>query len=156
MSKFKAKIMSTKKPPYNLKSIEKINNFIVPEGYFEKFNDRLQNKMPSKREPSLLHPSNQLRWVIAASLIGFALITFAGLKYILNSNKVLVSQTTEIEAVISSQLNEYDDKQLYEIYSETAKENLSMDSPENDSIDDMVDYLLYTDLDVQSIANELF
>ena len=149
--------MSTKKTsPSNLKNIEKKNNFIVPEGYFENFNERLQNKMQPKREASLLQPGIQLRWLIAASLIGFALITFSGLIYILNDNKVLVSQTTEIEAVISSQLNEYDDKQLYEFYSETSKENISNNSFENDSIDDMVDYLLYTDLDVQSIANELF
>ena len=149
--------MSTKKTsPYSLKNIEKHNDFIVPEGYFENFNERLQQKVQSKREPSLHQPGIQIRWIIAASFIGFTLITFAGLKYIQNNNKILVSQTTEIEAVISSQLNDYDDKQLYEFYSETSKENNSEGSLENDSIDDMVDYLLYTDLDVQSLANELF
>jgi hypothetical protein len=157
MSKFKGKEMSgQKKYPSGLNNVEKRNSFSVPEGYFENFSFRLQEKLPDKKEAPEFQRSIQVRLAIAASFIGFLVITFAGIKYMLNDQKISNSQTFELADAINYRINDYDDDLLFEFYSETSVNASSEDViSEGKNVDEMLDYLLYTDLDIQLIIKEL-
>lgn len=74
--------MNKKRKSANLQdqSLQKIP-FVVPEGYFESFSERLQKRINEERESSVpvrrIFTSTRFRVALAAAVVGLALISFS-------------------------------------------------------------------------------
>jgi hypothetical protein len=161
MSKFKRLEMSEqKKYASGINGIEKKNNFSVPDGYFENFSSRLQVTIHREKEtPRLQRAIKHIfrsRLAMAASFIGLIIIAYSGIKYIIRDQSIPKTSAIEIADIINYQINEIDDNLIYDLYAETSLENSGREgSADEKNLNAMVDYLLYTDVDIQLIAKEL-
>jgi hypothetical protein len=161
MSKFKREEMpEQKKYASGIKGIEKKNSFSVPEGYFENLSSRLQvNVHREKESPQLQHVIKHIfrsRLALAASFIGLILIVYSGIKYTLGDQSTSKTPAIEIADVINYQINDIDDNMIYDLYAETSLENSGQEGSSDEKIlNAMVEYLLFTDVDIQLIAKEL-
>ena len=161
MSKFKRKEMSErKKYGSGINGIEKKNNFIVPEGYFETFSSHLQEKVHGEKEsPQPLFKIKHVllpRLALAASFVGLIIIVYSGIKYMSGNQQKSKPESVEIADVINYQINDLDDNMIYDFYAESSLENTDHEiSSDEKTLNAMVEYILSTDIDIQLIAQEL-
>jgi hypothetical protein len=149
-----------KKYEDRINDIEKKNIFSVPEGYFEDFSSRLQLKLHDEKESQHVQPGifgiSRYRLAMAASFIGLLLITYSGIKFFSGKPDNSKNQAIEIADIINYHVNDLDEKMIFDFYEETSLE----DSVQNDVSDErilneMIDYIVATDIDLQLIAQEL-
>ena len=151
MSKFKYTPMTDRKKDRSLlDNIDKTNKFIVPEGYFENFTSGLHKGIIGN-EPSVLPKHKMYRLAVAASFIGFLVIVFAGLTYILIDKKSY--SNSDIAEVVDFQIGDFDEVELYEALSEAVTVSPE-DNNEESTIEAMINYLTYSDFDVSTLADE--
>jgi len=144
----------------NLNNIEKKNNFIVPEGYFENFPSRLNGRIVREKEDFStsqgLRSFSPNKLSLAASFIGLTLLIFSGMKFLLRDKEPAGIISPVVAEITDYQINEIDDEMLFELYTETLSENQSQHvQDETEILNAMIEYLLYTDMDIGLIAQEL-
>lgn len=131
-------------PDLQHESLKK-NPFGVPEGYFESFSGRLQERIreEQKSRPPVrrIIPSHRFRVAMAAAILGLALITYPILKLtVLNSGP---SQQSDVAMMEDFYLME-DDYYLVD-YMETQEANLD----DNEAFaSQAIDYLAVNDVEM--------
>lgn len=150
-----------KKHNIHLEDIEKKNNFTVPEGYFNHFPARLNEKIKitdsagkTEFERSPIFSLNRL--ALAASVGGLIMLLYTGIAFLSNHQGMSKFGNEKIADVIDFPTNEIDDHMLFEIYSSTTShEQQAIDKDENQIINAMIEYLLYNNSDVTLLIQEL-
>ncbi len=161
MSKITKREMSAEEKYISgLKDIEKKNSFIVPEKYFENFSSRLKDKIIGQEKTSSVLQGIQItirhRLAFAASFIGLLIIIYSGVKYLLADTDSSLFPASELTENYDYQLSDIDDYMLYELYSETSTNNLEHTiSADEEKLSAMVEYLLYSDYDIELLVKEL-
>lgn len=146
---------------YNLDDLEKKNSFQAPEGYFENFNDRLKEKLSSesareKPERTIVRRLSFSQLAIAASFIGIMAVAYSGVKYMLNrqDQQQTVQQTT-LANLSDYPVEDIDESTLYELYNETSTEESSSHSALTSQTDDLIDYLMLEDAEIEVLMQQL-
>jgi hypothetical protein len=132
------------------------NPFSVPEGYFENFTDRLERRIeklpkPEPRKISFWKSSkNQL--ALVAGFLVFVAISYSVMHFVIDGSSTDQLSTTLYAEIIESEIENYDTYMLME-----AIENIDeyKESGEEDSYkDEMIEYLVNEDIDMEMIINE--
>ncbi|HKL08004.1 MAG TPA: hypothetical protein VJ896_04465 [Bacteroidales bacterium] len=139
----------------NLK-IENKNPFSVPEGYFENFPSRIQEKIVSEtRETNRI---KQLFHVIKPQLalgfmiVGFALIAITAIDTIM-SNRVKSSVSNEVYTrIIEVDASEYSEQQFIDILLEEEKKS---NEQQKEETDEYIHYLMDEGIDYGTLIDEL-
>jgi hypothetical protein len=155
------KMQPKKKHNIHLEDIEKKNNFNVPDGYFNNFSSRLKEKLKiidpgdiRTPERSTLFSLNSL--ALAASVSGLIILLYTGIALLTNHQGRSKFGNEKIADVIDFPNCDIDDHMLFEIYSSTPSyEQHNIDKDENQIINAMIEYLLYTNADVSTLIQEL-
>lgn len=136
--------------------IENKNPFSVPEGYFENFPSRIQEKIVSEtREPNrikqffhVVKPQLALGFMIA----GFALIAITAIDTIM-SNRVKSSVSNEVYTrIIEVDASEYSEQQFIDILLEEEKKSFEQQKEETD---EYIHYLMDEGIDYGTLIDEL-
>jgi len=145
---------------HNLRKIRDKEVFRVPENYFTNFQDRIMNKV---RESESKESGITISWrnirpqlLFAASFIGIAIIISAGMKY-LSERKAIYSFTSdEVAEIIEYQLADIDESTITDAYESSYTQEIPDEYNLNsEAMDEIVDYLVYEDVDIQLLAQEL-
>jgi hypothetical protein len=135
-----------------LEEIKKENSFSVPDGYFESFQQRLQDKIRSE-EDSIYDKTQygvpRLVWLGAIAAV-FIIAFFVGRNIIGTGGSQPLTQD-EIALAFEQDIYDLDDFELVQNLDEVVQvENL-----ENEYSDEIILYLLDEDIDIDKIVNEL-
>lgn len=158
--------MSNKKRimPSNIKNTFRLDDhkpdkgFSVPEGYFEAFPEKLQARM--KAEQPVEKKVRRLNFIpqlaIAASFAGLMFIAYTGIKFLVSNQQIQTENGIAVIADISDySLEELDETMLYEVYMEGNETGNSAIQSEDNGTDDMIDYLILEDADIEVLMQEL-
>jgi hypothetical protein len=133
---------------------EKQLPFTVPEGYFEQFAQRLQKRMQQEVKPSWMERTYQLirpQLAMAAVIIGYVAISYTGIRIFLN-NRTTEPTLTEIANVLDDYVYEMDDELLI---STIIEEEIEVDWINGGyEPDDIMDYLMEEETDYSNLINE--
>jgi hypothetical protein len=128
--------------------------FSVPEGYFDRFPERLLNRMKQQEQRSWMGRTYQLirpQLAVAAIIIGIIAISYTGIRIILNE-KTAEPSVIEIADVINDFLYDMDDELLITTLVEEDIEvgwiNGGYES------EDIMDYLMDEETDYTNLINE--
>lgn len=128
--------------------------FTVPEGYFDRFADRLQDRLQQEEKQSWIGRTYQLirpRLAVAAIIIGFMIISYTGIKIILNERGAEPT-LMEIANVLDDYVYEIDDELLI---STIVEEEIEIDWINGGyESDDIMDYLMEEEIDYASLIND--
>ncbi len=151
---------SKKENTFVLKELKTEKSFQVPEGYFEAFPDRLQarinenKKAETKKTIFRTYFTPQL--AMAASFIGLMVIAYSGIKFVVNKPDFKSgSENTVIADLPDYSLYDLDETMLYEVYNEASSDKNSLRSSETNITDEMIDYLVLEDADIEVLMQEL-
>jgi hypothetical protein len=151
---------SKKQNSFKLKNLKPIESFKVPKGYFEAFPECIQariheeNATPEKIPTFLNFTFTQI--ALAASFVGLAIMTYSGIKFAVNNQNMKDTiQQTEITNLPDNVLYELDETWLYDIYSETSVDNNSINSTEKNDTDELINYLILEDSEIEILIQEL-
>lgn len=149
-----------KKHKTRINDIETKNSFSVPEGYFENFSSRLQLKLQEEKESQHSQPRvfgiSRYNLALAASFIGFILITYSGIKFFSGNQNKSKTQAIEIADIINYHVNDLDETMIVDFYEETSLEDSAQNNVSDERIlNEMIDYIAASDVDLQLIAQEL-
>jgi hypothetical protein len=143
-----------------INDIEPENSFSVPEGYFENFSSRLQLKLQEEKELKYAQPGifgiSRYNLALAASFIGLMIITYSGIKFFSGNLNQAENQTIEIADIINYHVNDLDENMIIDFYEETSPEDSAQNNVSDERIlNEMIDYIATSDIDLQLIAQEL-
>lgn len=132
-------------------------DFKEPEGYFEDFNRRLNEKLKYE-QPSLLPIKKQgiirtlfqPRYAIAAALI--AAICIIGIKFIKEGKPLTQNEIAEV--VATDKIQNIDEEVLIDAMDVEMIDEVEMVTEETVSDDAIIEYLLENDVDI-NLVNEL-
>lgn len=149
-----------KRQPYKLEEIENKNNFIVPDGYFDTFGSRLNERIKQAKPEASTHNVFRIfsseRLALAASFIGLLILLFTGVKYLAGNNNFPGGQKIEMVEAIYYPAYIIDDQMLFELYSSTLSKPEDEKALESDEFTEaMIQYLVNNEIDLQLIAQEL-
>jgi len=160
--------MSPKKQnSFSLKDHKSDSGFKVPEGYFDALPGQVQARLLEEKQAEPKKPTIRSlmlpQLAAAASFIGLMFISYIGITFVLDTQEIKKGiQQTEIADLSDFPLEDLDEDMLYELYSQTsaqesatAPENKSFPSPENNNTDEMIEYLLLEDADIEILMQEL-
>ncbi len=164
----KENIMNPKKQnSFSLKDHKSASGFKVPEGYFEALPGQVQARLLEERQAEPKKPSIRSlmlpQLAAAASFIGLMFISYLGIKFVLDTQDYKKGfQQTEIADLSDFPLEELDEDMLYELYYQTSaqesaatQEDQQVRSSENNNTDEMIEYLLLEDADIEILMQEL-
>ncbi len=159
MSNQKRNMSSNKQNTFSLKDFKTDQSFKVPEGYFEAFPERLQERIKASERPTekkVLKINFIPRLTIAASFAGLMFVAYTGIKFIVsNQNSKSDSGISLVADLSDYSVDELDETMLYDAYMETSETNNSVNQTENSSSDAMIDYLILEDADIEVLMQEL-
>lgn len=158
MSNKKRIMPSNKQNTFRLDDHKPEKGFMVPEGYFEAFPEKLQARMkadlPVEKKVKRLNFMPQL--ALAASFAGLMFIAYTGIRFLVNNQQSQTGNGIAVIADISDySIDELDETMLYDVYMEgNEMENSAIDS-DGSSTDEMIDYLILEDADIEVLMQEL-
>jgi hypothetical protein len=160
MSNQKRIMMVKKLNIFKLKNLKQKKSFKVPEGYFEAFPERLQSRIHSEKENLLKKPFflnfTVTQIALAASFIGLVIMTYSGIKFLVSNQQLNAEiQQTEISDLPDNDIYNLDETMVYDLYSETSTDNNNIYSVENNDTDELINYLLLEDSDIEVLIQEL-
>ena len=146
------------KSKINIKDLqeEKNNPFSVPEGYFENFPSRIQEKIVSDQKETnwiiqlyhVIKPQLALGFIIA----GFAFIAITAIDTIM-SNRVKSPVSNEAYTrIIEVDASEYSEQQFIDILIEDEKKSTE---EEKEETDEYIHYLMDEGIDYGTLIDEL-
>ena len=141
-----------------LSKIEKKNSYEVPDGYFDTFPQRLQERLYPHKEVSFAGKLVQFvkpHLALATMMVGVFIIAFLGIKLFTPEN------INNIEAVnvgmadmLEYELNEMDEISLMEMLA--AEEDVEVTTYEEDAyIEEAIEYLLNEGVSIETLMQEL-
>lgn len=141
-----------------LEDLRKVNPFSVPEGYFDAFPCRVQEKIhprsevnPLKRILAIARP----QLALAVSFIVIALVFFFGIKMIIKPEIGSTSFTVkEIHSLNDYDLFFYDEAFLVDYIEQN---NIEIDpiTIDGDDSEEIINYLMDEDIDIDGILQEI-
>ncbi len=154
---------------FDLSKTKKENPFQVPDGYFDSFSVRLAEKLSAQKKRKyekkfLFVTRPQLIYI--SSFILVVLITYGIFKYIPVDSEEPVLTQQEIAEVIENEIFDYEENLLIENYDETElseevviksiiEEPVTEVNSDNDYSEEIINYLVEEDIDLESIVQEL-
>ncbi|HBF88223.1 MAG TPA: hypothetical protein DDX39_06230 [Bacteroidales bacterium] len=131
----------------------KKNNFQVPENYFEQFSSKISERIVAlesseKNKKSKFSYRSQLK--LAASILIFISLSFAGYKFFFNENPQVLNNIQISELIENDYVNIDDEYLLYELLSEE-NVDLQLNSIEDQ---DVISYLEDESIDESILLNE--
>ena len=128
--------------------------FKAPDGYFDQFTERLQSRMQQEKQLSWMGRTYQLirpQLAMAAIIIGFVVISYTGIRIILN-DRITEPSIMEIAYALDDYLYDMDDELLISTIIEEEIEigwiNGGYES------DDIMDYLMEEEIDYTNLIDE--
>jgi hypothetical protein len=145
---------------FKLQKLYPENSFQVPEGYFEAFPERLKLRMQSGKKSipkkTVYFSAIRHRLAIAASFTGLILLAYSGIKFVLNRQESQAGiQQTGIASLTDYSLYNLDETMIYDLYSSNSTSESSANTTLKNSTDDMIDYLLLEDTDIEILIQDL-
>ncbi len=140
-----------------LEEVPKETPFTVPEGYFEDFSARLNERLQKEDTPIEI-PAEPTIWRGVRSMLGmaaglafFVILSFTIIRYILNQNDV----NTNKEIAFNDSIRQ--EGSLNGGENEVSTESVYNDEAINEAYftDYMMDYLISEGVDIQLLAEEL-
>ncbi len=137
----------------------KENPFLVPDGYFENFSSRLQDKLAEERkkeERSLYLVLKPFIYTVS-SVAAILILTFIFYKAIVDKGNTAVPSNSEIAAMFEEDVYDLEDTYLSDNYSNELEADDLMFSNEDDPSyeDEIIQYLLDENVEIETIVNEL-
>lgn len=135
------------------------NSFVVPEGYFENFSDRLSNRMFAEEAKISLKRDSRLgiffnsKLALAASILLFISVSYFTIQVILN--RKTTSESKYYSELIDHEIYDYDLGLLTEFYLETEESTIQDLDSETDEDSEIIDFLITEDIDIEMIIDEL-
>ncbi len=133
-------------------NIGKRNPFRVPENYFDNFTEDILERSSAKSslKKRKIFSIKRPGLAVAAAVAGFLLISYLGLKIMLNGtpDNQLISNLSEYSEILSYDIDEY------MIVDELSTDEVA-DLPSDITNDDIIDYLLLNDVDFVSIEKNI-
>lgn len=146
------------KSSIKLDDISKENPYEVPGLYFDNFPLKLKKRIDEGNEKitvynlfSLIKP----QLALAFSIIGFALISFITVKIVLKSNQQTTYTIAEIHETIYSDSFIMDEELLILAVQDEDYIEISKETDDKSYEEEIVDYLLEEDVDLELIIEEL-
>ncbi len=144
--------MSAEKPHKRIRldQIPKDYPFKVPEGYFEDFTARLNQRISEEETLESLKikrpvPVFRSRLALAAAILALAAFSVVAVRYILNRN-ILQESHLNYASIVEQNIENYDIGQLSDEYTENMKEDtLRNNSAYSDAV---ITYLINDDVDL--------
>ena len=137
----------------NLSKIKKETPFRVPEGYFDNFADRLNEKIKQENKPGRIHKiyhTGKPYLAVAASFIGLLIIAVTVFR-VVETKKVSSGLTNEeIIAYIKNDIYDYDEVTIIENLQPENTINTKSDLKD----DEIIEYLKDDDIDASAITDE--
>jgi hypothetical protein len=145
---------------FMLKNLKPNESFKVPKGYFETFPERLRARIHLENETSqkksTIFSFTFTKVALAASFIGLMIITYSGIKFAISKQQMKAGiQQNVITELSDNDIYELDETMLYDLYSETITDNNSINSVEKNNTDEMINYLILEDSDIEILIQEL-
>ena len=141
----------------DLENLSKEAPFVVPEGYFDSFPDRLMKKIHAENEKHEPKKSIRLNTFfnpqlsIAASLILFAILSYFTITYVVNSKHNQDSQY--FAELVENDIEDYDLLLIMEALDETYYSYEEEYIIEQD--EEIINYLVSEEIDLEVIIEEL-
>ena len=138
----------------NLSKIKKDSPFRVPEGYFDNFADRLNGKIQQEKRPERkgkIHLFGRPYLAIAASFVGFLIITATVFKVVKTKHVSTGLTNEEIIAYIKEDIYDYDEATIIE---NLKPENSVAPTKTELKDDEIIEYLKNDDVDASTITDE--
>ncbi len=137
----------------NLKDTKKENSFSVPEGYFNNFQQRLQEKIREEQEIMIpvKHAWHVHRLVWASGIAAVFLIAFFISRNIIGVGADSPLSQDEIVLAFEEEMLDMDELFLLENIEEMTREEV----PGNGYSEEIITYLLDEDIEIDKIVNEL-
>lgn len=138
----------------NLSKIKKDSPFRVPDGYFDKFADRLSEKIHQEKKPERkgkIYLIGKPYLAVAASFVGFLIIAITIFKVVETKHVSTGLTKEEIIAYIKEDIYDYDEATIIE----NLKPENNITTTKNELKDDeIIEYLKNDDVDVSTITDE--
>jgi hypothetical protein len=141
----------------NLNEIPKQNNFSVPNGYFDSFEQRLMEKIKGEDYGKVI-PLNTNRWSVfrsqvslVASFIVFVVLSYMAINFILNKHS---NENIEYAELLEYEMTNLDETYLMETYSAEQAE-ISTDDENIDYTEAVIEYLASDNIDLNLIIENL-
>ena len=143
-----------------LEDIPKKNPYRVPDGYFESFNDRLNERLKTEEKKPVRTLRLMLRsnLALAAAILTFALISYFSFRLITGGSLVEAGQSISYTEFLEEEIYRMDDALLLETYEqlEEQKESVETETSNEDELsDEIIEYLAAEDIDLSLIYEEL-
>ena len=144
---------SKKKIPDRLEELKNENPFSVPEGYFNSFQQRLQDRIQSEKVNSNPERSPAVisRLVWAGAVAAVFIVAFVVSKNIIGTGNNQPLSEDEIAYAFEQEIYDLDEAEILENLDEMIQDN----DPENGYSDEIILYLLDEDIEIDNIVNEL-
>ena len=145
----------------NIQGTPKENPFIVPDGYFENFSGRLQQRISGREKIGKGHAIYlflpRIAW--AVSIAAVFIIGISVYKFLIQSPKNTELNKADISAYLQEQAYSLDENTLYDedqSFEEDLAEGAKSDTlDQEDYKDEIVQYLLQEDVEVSQITDKL-
>ncbi len=142
-----------------LSEIKKQNPFTVPDGYFNDFSSRLQDKLGKQKDSKKRSLYYSLKPYIYSVASAAAILIAALVYYNISENKHSETVLLSSEIALAFEDNIYDLEETYLIENYTVQqeaEEMIYDYESDPTYkDEIIQYLLDEDVEIESIVNEL-
>lgn len=133
-----------------------VNPFSVPDGYFENFPTRMQEKISvEKKEPLWILSIIQYvkpQLALGFMIIAFGVISFTAVNYILNNRSESGLGNDFYTRILEVDASEFSEEHFIDVLLEDKKENLEKRKIETDYY---INYLVDEDIDYGTLIDEL-
>ncbi len=141
-----------------LSQIEKKNSYEVPQGYFDTFPRRLQERLHPEKELSFaerLVIYIKPHFALAAMMVGVFVIAFFAINLFTSDNiNHIETVNTGMADVLEYELNEVDEISLMEMLA--AEEEAEVVTDEEDAyVEEAIEYLLNEGVSIETLMQEL-
>jgi hypothetical protein len=153
-------VTTGKKYKFRLKAYKEDTGFTVPDGYFESLNTRIREKLNNGGNTYRFNPDRGGRFItrfaMAASFAGFVFIVLTGIRFITRMNNFPEESTgTELALIYENPVYEPDELMLYEILEQENAESTSLNNDAEYWEEEIIEYLLLDETDIESLIQEL-
>ena len=135
------------------------NPFLVPDGYFESFSSRFQDRLAEerKKEERSLYLVLKPYIYTVSSVAAILILTFIFYKTFVDKGNTTVLSNSEIASIFEEDVYDLEGTYLSDNYSDEieADDLMFLDEDDPSYEDEIIQYLLDENVEIESIVNEL-